>query len=184
VSQLPASTLRDLLRDSRLGNEAAARVLFEHAAPTMRSYARVMLRDDDLADDAVQQAFLRVLKAPMDRLETLREPLAWLISLVRSEALTIVRTRQRSERREKTRETPMRLSTDRESIDELRSAIDAMAPAHRELLVLKHVCGLTFDQIAVAMDLSRSTAATRYSIALTALRRQMALPERQEARCV
>lgn len=184
MSNLPASTLRDLLRDSRLGNEAAARALFAHAAPSMRSYARVMLRDDTLADDAVQQAFLRVLKEPHGRLETLREPLAWLISLVRSEALTIVRTRQRAERREQARDIPMRLATDPDSIDELRGAIDAMAPAHRELLVLKHVCGLTFDQIAVAMDLSRSTAATRYSIAMTALRRQLALPERQEARCV
>ena len=50
----------------------------------------------------------------------------------------------------------------------------------REVLVLRHVCGLTFDQLAPATGLSRSAAASRYTAAITRLRTLLPHPDNDE----
>ncbi|MCH8271418.1 MAG: hypothetical protein IH985_09460, partial [Planctomycetes bacterium] len=44
----------------------------------------------------------------------------------------------------------------------------------REVVLLRHAAGLTFDQIALALDLNRHTAASRYRAAIARLRRELA----------
>ncbi len=53
-------------------------------------------------------------------------------------------------------------------------ALAQVSIAQREVLVLKIWQGLTFPQIAEALDIPVNTAASRYRYALTALRRLLA----------
>ena len=49
-----------------------------------------------------------------------------------------------------------------------------LTPDHREVLILRHAAGLTFDQIATATETPRSTIATRHAAALRALHQSLA----------
>ena len=62
--------------------------------------------------------------------------------------------------------------------DEWRAAVESvlrkLPSEQREVLVMKVWGGLTFPQIAAALNVSPNTAASRYRYALAALRRELA----------
>lgn len=133
------------------------------------------------AEDAMHDGFIRFWK----RREQVDDPLAYLYSAVRSAALD----RRRAEGRRATRELeyaqspsvsstpPWQHAAKDEGEQQLRLALSNLPEAQRELLVMKVWGGLTFDQIAVATDTPRSTAAARYNAALVALRDTMPAEE-------
>lgn len=168
--------LRRLLKRFRAGDDAGARRFYSRLAPGLRLYARSLLRDEALADDAVQGAFLRALRAPRRRVRAVNDPRAWMASIVRSEALTLLRTRRRAAGRDG------RAALERDAFDDERSPVDpALARAvadlpddMREVVMLKHLCGLTFDQIALVLDENRNTLAARHRRAVARLRETLA----------
>lgn len=89
----------------------------------------------------------------------------------------LLRTNRRRLRRELQRsiETPSTVATLGSAIshEQLTSAVDALPRKVREVLVLKHVVGLTFDQIAVATGLNRNTAAGMHRRGILRLQRQL-----------
>jgi RNA polymerase sigma-70 factor (ECF subfamily) len=176
----PAANL--LLSASR-GSDAAARALWEAHAPRLLAYARSIVRDHSLADDVVQEALCRALRQDARTLRAVSDVAAWLTSLVRREALNQLRSLSRARRRalahaeRAVRSAPPEalLSTD------VQRAIDRLPRRDREVLVLRHVCGLTFDQLAPATGLSRSAAASRYTAALARLRALLPHPSNDES---
>ena len=50
------------------------------------------------------------------------------------------------------------------------AALDALGEDDREVLILKHAAGLSFDQIALALEQNRNTVASRYRRAADFLR--------------
>jgi RNA polymerase sigma-70 factor, ECF subfamily len=165
----PAHELRELLRACRLGDEVAARSLHARTAPALHAYARSILRRDDLANDAVQSAFCRVFRTDPDRIAGVEDPAAYLASLVRGEALTWIRAKRRSSRREQA-QRPVNDQKNALSSDELHAAIEALPRPLREIVALRHVAGMTYDQIGVALDQNRNTVAARHRRALELLR--------------
>ena len=164
----PAHELRELLRACRLGDEVAARSLHARTAPALLAYARSILRRDDLANDAVQSAFCRVFRTDPDRIAGVDDPAAYLASLVRSEALTWIRAKRRSSREQAPR--PVNDQAKPHSSDDLHAAIEALPRPLREIVALRHVAGMTYDQIGVALDQNRNTVAARHRRALELLR--------------
>lgn len=176
-----------LLRACRRGDEAAARALYARLAPTLIAFARTILRDEARAEDALQSAFCRIFRAgtwEVDRVENVR---AWMAQIVRRVALTMLRTEkrlaQRNRRHEEEREraaslerrSPAASASFTSELGELRRLIDELPRLLAEVVILKHVAALTFDQIAVALDMNRNTAASRYRDAMQQLRAALAV---------
>ncbi len=174
-----ARDMRRLLRACRRGDDRAARSLYAHTAHTMHAYALAILRDPARADDAVQAVFCKLMALPMRTVRAVEDPIAWLAQLVRREALTTLRAAGRARRREQAtaagRHAPLgRPPHDAAPTDDLTHHIDALPRHLREVVTLRHACGLTFDQIALAANISRSTAASRHRKALDELRERLA----------
>lgn len=149
--------------------------LDEHGAALVL-LARHWLPSRADAEDAVQEAFIRFWRAR----ERIDEPVAYLYACVKHCALDAVRVRQRRQRREQATARP-----EVESLlagpleqDERRVAIEAalrsLPASQAEVLVMKIWGGLTFPQIAAALEISANTAASRYRYALAKLREQLA----------
>ena len=170
---------RTLLLRTHKGHEPSARALWERHAPAMLALAGAVLRGRGVgsADDVVQAAFCRVLETERRRLRDVRDVRAWLCQTTRRLALNELRARRRERaRRER---VPSKTHHDPRDVDhDLARALDALPRRLREVVVLKHAAGLTFDQIATALDLPRTTAASRYQAALERLRASM-LVDRQ-----
>ena len=90
----PRTDSQLLLAMSR-GDEAAARELHARIGPRLSAYARAFVRDDALADDAVQRAWVRALTRPRAELEHIRDATAWMVRVTRS-SIAINELRQRS----------------------------------------------------------------------------------------
>jgi RNA polymerase sigma-70 factor (ECF subfamily) len=126
------------------------------------------------AEDAVQDGFVRFWKTRRKA----RDETAYLYACVRSAAMDIGRGQRRREARELIVRRPEESAfAPRLENAERQAAIEAalhQLPAdQREVIVLKIWSGLTFAQIAQAVDAPLSTVASRFRYALTRLEQDL-----------
>jgi RNA polymerase sigma-70 factor (ECF subfamily) len=179
---MPASHDAKLLLAMSRGDETAARTLHARVGPRLAAYARAFLRNDAAADDVIQQTWLRAVSRSPDELTRIDDALAWLIRIARSIALNTLRARSRASATERQHAAmngskPGPAPTDSAS---LHAAVERLSDDHRELILLKHIADLTFDQIALTLGENRSTIASRYRAAMDALRSHLQ-PNREAA---
>lgn len=167
-----SSELRALLVASRRGRDAAARSLWSAVSRPLISYAMAVLRDPALAEDAVQNAMLRFMSRPVREVKAVREPIVWLATIVRREAISILRQRSRAERRDRARLQTEPVHSGGDSVGDLGAlerAIADLPRREREVVTLHHVAGMTYEQIGVAIDANPNTVASRHRSALRRL---------------
>lgn len=141
----------------------------------MQVVAKSILHDDAAAEDAVQSAFCRILTVKRSEIKKIENPQAWLITVLRREALMRVRTDRRRQSREQRRaiaDRPAAVSDYAQQWDirQINDLIAALPDYLREIVVLKHVTGFTFNQIAQITQQNRNTVASRYRDAIEKLR--------------
>jgi RNA polymerase sigma factor (sigma-70 family) len=149
------------LSSGRLSSEAAgARLseLFEEHGRMVYGLCRVLLRDADEAEDAAQQAFLSAHRSMLGGTEP-RDPAAWLGAIARNECRTRIRARMA---------TPLALvgetaavAADVEHVAGRHAEIEALCVAlaelpreQREAIVLREFYGLSYEEVATALDLT------------------------------
>lgn len=151
-----------LLRRTRRGDEAAARELLARLGPSLRLYARSILRDAQLAEDAAQAALVSLFNTPVREVDRVRDAQAWLLTLTRRRAVSMLRTRARAARRASERRdaaiTPDPRDHDHD-LAALRTAVVSLPRKMRETIALTHACGLSIDRAAEAMGASRHSVA-------------------------
>lgn len=141
---------------------------FEENRPRLRSAAHRMLGSAAAAEDAVQEAWIRLDRSDSDRVEDLP---AWLTTVVARVCLNMLRSRASR------REEPLDVHTGRLAVAEdeadpeqeallvdsiglaLLVVLDTLTPAERLAFVLHDMFDLTFDEIAPIVG--RSSAAAR-----------------------
>ncbi len=136
---------------------------FEPHRAHLRGVAYRMLGSMSEADDAVQETWLRLDRAPSD----LANPRAWLTTVVARICLDMLRSRtsRREDSLDQKAERPAATDTEKELqlADSLGLAalvvLDKLDPAERIAFVLHDLFGMPFDDIAPIVQ--RSPAATR-----------------------
>ena len=148
--------------------------------------ARYLLRDEDQAQDAVQESYLRALRHFAGfRGDNAR---AWLLTIVRH-CCSSMRTKGRRdaghvEFDEREHSNAMETSTPElhlvrtERTTSIQRALDALSPNDREVLILREVQGLSYDEIARSLGTPIGTVMSRLSRA----RRRMQALLPQESR--
>ena len=151
------------------GQPEAFAALYDRLGRSLLRVARVMLRNPDEAEDAVQDVFVELVRR-RDRLAQVRDLDAYVFAILRH---AIGRRLQR-QRREKQRLTsfvpPAADKPDTGRADELTAALKTLPAEQREVIALKIDGGLTFAQIGEILNLSPNTAASRYRYAIEKLR--------------
>jgi RNA polymerase sigma-70 factor (ECF subfamily) len=167
---------RSLVVRAQGGDHDAFTALVDLAVARLDSAARLILRDPDLARDAVQETLLHAWRD----LPGLRDPDrfdAWLHRLTTNACLTIARRRRRVIEVDI---EPVELPADedlaghvaqRELLDR---AMRGLSPAHRAVIVLHYFLGLPIPEVAIAMGTPLGTAQSRLHYALVAMRTSVA----------
>lgn len=162
---------RELLIGIARGRDDSARELWARCGFPLTELARTIV-GPSAAPDVVQSALCRILECPISRLRAVESALPWLAQIVRNVAANHLR----SERRRRSHNQRLAKTTHREPVPpeaqslSLSERLDSLPRRLREVVVLKLVAGLTFDQLALALGINRNTAAARYRSALDALR--------------
>ncbi len=167
----------ELVRLIRKGDERAARELWARVGPSLLAVARAVTRDEQRAEDVVQQAMCRLLELKERQAREIRDVGAFLACMVRRLALNDVRGAGRKVTRERHAGEPAPGARDGPIVDRehqrLSDAIASLPDELGEVVLLRHVGGLTFDQLALSLDQNRSTIAGRYRRAIDELERLM-----------
>ena len=165
---------RGLVERARRGDHDAFAALVDLAIARLDAAARLILRDPELARDAVQEALIRAWRdlpgssrpGPVRRLAppTHRQRL----SRPRPAPATTVRSRSSSPRsiRPRAPTCPARSPT----ASSLDGALRRLDPAHRAVVALHYLLGMPLPEVAASLGIPLGTAKSRLHYALAAMR--------------
>ena len=158
------------------GDHDAFAVLLNGSIARLEAVARLVLRDQDLARDAVQDAFIRAWRD----LPGLRDPDrfdAWMHRLTVNACLDVARRRQRRPVEiELTPVAPAFIADESVAVadrDQIQRGFVRLSTEHRAVLVLHYYVGLTVPALATTLGIPLGTAQSRLGRALVALRAAM-----------
>ena len=121
---------------------------------------RGMLRDVEEAADATQQTFLAAQRALRAGTRP-NDPAAWLATIARNECRMRIRSRMAApatvtldENLDGHGDATYQGAVQAANVDELREALGELPERQREALLLREVRGLSYDEVATAMDVS------------------------------
>jgi RNA polymerase sigma-70 factor (ECF subfamily) len=151
-----------------------ARLYDEHAQPLF-AFLLNLTRDEADTRDLLQEMFVKLAR-DANLLQGVREERAFFIRLAHNAAIDLMRRRGT---RERTKEnfaeilSPFAAAADPDEATfraELAAALAELPPEQRAVAHLKLWTGLTFEEIASALDIPPNTAASRYRYALDKMR--------------
>jgi RNA polymerase sigma-70 factor (ECF subfamily) len=169
-----------LVEQARQGDHDAFAVLAGAAIARLDAAARLILRDPELARDAVQDGLIRAWR----NLPSLRDPDrfdAWVHRLTVNACIDITRRRRR--RAIEVEITPIdglatgdivSLIADRDLLDQALKGLD---PEWRALVVLHYYLGMPLPEAAAALGIPLGTAKSRLHRSLSAMRIAMTIDE-------
>jgi RNA polymerase sigma-70 factor, ECF subfamily len=172
----------DLVRQLAAGNAAALERAFALYAARCNAVAYRVLRDDESARDAVQEAFLSLWRHRAGLVVRTGGLLPWLIVVTRNAAIAIIRSQAWRARREeramadsaKTETAdPAELVSAHSDTDKLRSALRSLSPEQQNVIELAYFRYFTMAQIAERTSTPLGTVKRRAQLALRRLGKLM-----------
>lgn len=155
-------------------DSAVVAALFEQHSDELLRFLVGVLRDHQLASDALQAAFTKMVERGHETSEESRK--AWLFRVAYNEAL-VVRRRQKTGKRvlERVAWSADLYQTDdtlvrSESIEQVRAAIDQLSPDQQRIVRMRIYEDKTFAVIADELKIPLGTALGRMRAALAKLR--------------
>src|SRR3954452_16914388 len=153
---LQPGELAAAIDQAKAGDGEAVRYLYLRFAPNVYGYARSLVRDEHEAEDVTQQVFARLMTA-LKRYEDRGVPFsAWILRITHNMAIDHMRRRL----------TLCDETTVPERTDEgrqhdlgraLREALEELPEVQRQVLVMRHVGGLTPGEIAAKLEKSEDS---------------------------
>src|SRR5579871_1677481 len=182
VSVAPSDELAALLKGARAGGEprrAALQAIYARHRDEVMGFLVRLLRDHALAEDVLQEAFLRV-HVNLDRFDGSRPFRPLLFEIVRNTGLDTLRRRRKAagalppEDEEPARpdEAASRLETS-EAVGEARGVLESLPDEPRALLVQRHALGMTLEAMAQSCACTERTIRNRLRVAADQFAREL-----------
>mgnify|MGYP003702518233 CR=1 FL=1 len=182
---LAALELQQTIHAARMGDDSAFAALVGQYQATAHRVAQHILRTEEAAADAVQEALIKAHRA-MPRFQD-GNFRSWLLRIVTNTCYDHLRRQKRraamsldeliddtgleisSETKNVTAD-PAKISLQRENMDTILAAIDSLPTWHRNVVLLVDVHGYDYAEAAETLSLPLGTVKSRLSRARAALR--------------
>jgi RNA polymerase sigma-70 factor, ECF subfamily len=170
---------QDVITHAREGRESAFRELIRRYERPVFSVIYRMVHDREMAEDLAQETFIKVLNA-LDRYDPKYKFSSWIFKIAHNatldqlrkkepETLSLdgsphARTQDQADATSFTAvdstENPEQYTQSKELGSEIEAAIERLRPEYRAAIVLWHVEGRPYDEIAEIMELPLGTVKT------------------------
>jgi len=133
---------------AKTGDQEAFRFLYLRYVDNVYGYVRSIVRDDHEAEDVTQHVFTKLITT-LPKYEQRSVPFAaWILRVARNVAVDHMRARRAIPCEEVRELEPQHESTNEDSSLTLREALESLPEDQRQVIVLRHVVGLTPGEIA------------------------------------
>jgi RNA polymerase sigma-70 factor (ECF subfamily) len=183
---------RVLIEAAQSGDSRAFRQLVLRHQRRAFAIAFAMVRDENDAKDLVQEAFIRVYRG-LDRFEGGSRFFTWFYRILTNLAIDLMRKPGRREVEHDDGRTaldaadeadfpfisridggePLDVVHRRELAERLEAALEALPPYHRGVVLMREVEGMSYEEMAVAMNVSKGTIMSRLFHARQKLQRAL-----------
>lgn len=176
-----------LLNQYLSGDRGAISQLIDRHSNRVRDYIRVMVKDHDLADDILQETFIKAVQVIDDgRYADTGKFLSWMLRIAHNKVIDYFRS-QKSAKTVNESESGYnvlgtlrfadssvedRLISEQIALD-VRRLVDHLPQEQREVVMLRYYSGLSFQEIAEQTNVSINTALGRMRYALINLRKMI-----------
>ena len=170
----------DLMQRLAQGDESALSELFERHGSAVYGLAKKVVNDAQLAEEVLQDAFLRVARESKAYRPSTAGVLPWLLRIARNAAIDILRKRKRDKRAagedllEAVADMRVPAALDGVALgefsEEVKKALSELPDGPRKALDLAYFSGLTQSEIAQKLGIPLGTAKTWVRSGLLSLR--------------
>ena len=174
-----------LLNNYLSGDRAAISQLIDRHTHRVRDYIRMMVKDNDVADDILQETFIKAVRVIDEgRYADTGKFLSWILRIAHNQVIDHFRSQKNAKTvsesdagynmlgtlrfAERTVEDAMISSQIEEDV---RRLIERLPAEQREVVMMRYYSGLSFQEIADQTDVSINTALGRMRYALINLRK-------------
>ncbi len=176
-----------LLNNYLSGNRNAISQLIERHSPRVKDYIRMLVKDQELAEDIFQDTFVKAVRVIDEgRYVHSGKFLSWILRIAHNQVIDHFRSRKQSRElnekeagydlfgslRIEERNVEDRMVADQIEAD-VRQLIELLPEEQREVVKLRYYSDLSFKEIAEQTDVSINTALGRMRYALINLRRMI-----------
>lgn len=176
-----------LLNNYLSGDRAAISQLIDRHTHRVRDYIRMMVKDNDVADDILQETFIKAVRVIDEgRYADTGKFLSWILRIAHNQVIDHFRSQKNAKTvsesdagynmlgtlrfAERTVEDAMISSQIEEDV---RRLIERLPTEQREVVMMRYYSGLSFQEIADQTDVSINTALGRMRYALINLRKMI-----------
>lgn len=176
-----------LLNNYFSGDRAAISQLIDRHTHRVRDYIRMMVKDHDVADDILQETFIKAVRVIDEgRYADTGKFLSWILRIAHNLVIDHFRSQKNAKTvsesdagynmlgtlrfAERTVEDAMISSQIEEDV---RRLVDRLPDEQREVVIMRYYSGLSFQEIADQTDVSINTALGRMRYALINLRKMV-----------
>lgn len=149
--------VQDAVEDAQAGNTEGLHFLYVRYAADVQRFVNSLVKDHHEAEDITQNIFAKLMKA-INKYEPREVPFAaWIMRVARNAALDHLRARRAvpSEEVRIADSGQAQVGIDRGR--DLRQALEQLPEDQREVLILRHITGLSPVEIAATLEKSESS---------------------------
>ena len=158
------------------GDQQAFASLYQATASAVYGFALSILKDHTLAEDVMQDAYLKI-HAGAEKYRPQGKPMAWVLRIVRS--LSLMKLRQLKENSAVSIEESWDIHEARDFVSEsnnkllLQAAMQILTDEERQIVTLYAVSGMKHREIASLVGLPLPTVLSKYRRAQMKLKKRM-----------
>ncbi len=155
---------RQLIADLQRGSDRALTVVYQEFSPGVFAYCLKILADRQLAEDVVQETFLKV-RQHASSIQDNDSFKSWIFRIARNEALMQLRKRKSNGQIEDesvwSEETPHQQFVALERTEIVSRLLDSLKHEYREVLVLLVYENMSYSEIAAVTGATESSVKSR-----------------------
>lgn len=156
--------LAQWIADTAHGNQRSFQLLYSATAPHLYALLLRILKTQDRADDALQDAFVKVWQKAETYVPERGAPITWLLSIARYRALDMLRRRrpevglpedpdmQALVLSDDNANGPALDNETMQSLNAIKSCLKTLQTEQQQSLLLAYYQGMTHSEIAAKMD--------------------------------
>ena len=152
--------LDQLLRATAKGDRAAFRAIYNVTSAKLFGVAVRILKRSDLAEDVIQDAYLKIWDAAPKFRPELGSPMSWMVAITRNRAIDVLRKRtevgveDQKDSGERADDTPdpFEMTAQNNELKALLSCMERLNPDQRQCLLMAYYYGYTHEEISERMS--------------------------------